>query len=82
MKYRGINLDGNTIGVAYLGTMCTEFSNGLVQDGGSPITSVIAIAAHEVGHNFNMQHDDGNIEIYLKPIIQSVIFKKNLLFCF
>ena len=41
--------------------MCDERSSlGLTEDGGTrPLASVISIASHEVGHNFNMRHDDG-----------------------
>ena len=57
---RGINLDGNTIGIAYIGGMCNEFiSVGVTQDGlrSSP-NSVAATLAHELGHLLRMNHDD------------------------
>ena len=58
---RGINLNGSTVGRAFIGTMCNARSSlGLTEDGGTrPLATVIAIASHEVGHNFNMRHDDG-----------------------
>lgn len=55
----GIDLDSTTIGIAFLGTMCNDqLSFGLTQDGGSSLNSVESIAAHELGHIFNMRHDD------------------------
>jgi len=56
-----VDLSGTTVGLAFVGTMCDEFSSvGLTQDGGvRPLDSVVTIASHEVGHNFNMRHDDG-----------------------
>ena len=58
---RGVDLNGTTVGLAFIGTMCDERSSlGLTEDGGTrPLATVISIASHEVGHNFNMRHDDG-----------------------
>ena len=56
----GQNIDGNTVGVALVGTMCNRFSSfGVTQDGTRTLTSVATTAAHELGHIFNMEHDDG-----------------------
>jgi len=55
----GIDLDGSTIGIAFVGTMCTSFSTGVTQDTRSSVASVGATATHELGHNFDMEHDDG-----------------------
>ena len=52
-------MDGQTIGIAPVGAMCTSFSNGVTQDTGSSVASVGATAAHEMGHIFDMNHDDG-----------------------
>ncbi len=61
---RGINLDGTTIGIAFIQGMCTPLSVGVTQDGGMPLATAITTATHEMGHNFNMRHDDeGNITI-------------------
>ena len=60
LLYRGVDLMGNTVGKAFVGTMCRGASSvGLSQDGGSgPVASVGSVAAHELGHIFSMQHDD------------------------
>ncbi len=61
---RGIDLDGTTIGIAFIQGMCTPLSVGVTQDGGMPLATAITTATHEMGHNFNMRHDDeGNITI-------------------
>jgi len=53
-------LDGRTAGLAYVGTMCLQsYSVSVVEDGGAPLSNVISVASHEIGHNFNMEHDDG-----------------------
>ena len=52
-----IDIAGNTIGIAFTGTMCSpSFSVGLSQDGGTD--GVFSTAAHELGHIMNMDHDD------------------------
>ena len=57
---RGIDIDGSTVGISYVGTMCRRLSSsGLSQDGGRSLNGVVTTAAHELGHTFNMNHDDG-----------------------
>ena len=56
---RGIDIDGSTVGIAYVGTMCRRpSSSGLSQDGGRSLNGVVTTAAHELGHIFNMNHDE------------------------
>ena len=58
-SYRSIDFNGNILGVAPLGTMCRgRRAAGLMQDTGSSVAFVGGIAAHELGHIFNMEHDD------------------------
>ena len=57
---RDINIDGGTVGISNMGTMCRcPSSSGLTQDGGRSLNAVVTTAAHELGHIFNMNHDDG-----------------------
>ena len=66
----GADLDGNTIGLAPIGAMCRGFiSAGLTQDTGSSVASVASTAAHELGHIFNMGHDDGREYYALLPTV-------------
>ncbi len=61
--YRGIDLDGNTVGLANVRAMCSSTNSfGLTEDKGRSLESTGAIAAHELGHIFNMQHDDSPSE--------------------
>ena len=58
--YRSIDFNGRILGVAPLGTMCRGRSAaGLTQDTGQSVAYVGSIAAHELRHIFNMEHDDG-----------------------
>ena len=60
---RGIDIAGNTVGIAFVSTMCDSLrSVGLSQDRRSGVDSVGSTAAHELGHIFNMAHDDGQSE--------------------
>lgn len=57
--FSGLELDGTTIGIAYTGTMCNvRLSLGVVQDGGGDVNLRISTTAHELGHIFDMKHDD------------------------
>lgn len=58
--FTGVDLTGNEIGVAYLGTVCnTPFAYGLSQSRFSLQPGRrAALTAHELGHNFNANHCD------------------------
>ncbi|XP_015283270.1 PREDICTED: zinc metalloproteinase-disintegrin-like ohanin [Gekko japonicus] len=54
----GIDFDGPTVGLAYVGTMCSAaHSSGVVQDHNTNPIAIGATMAHEMGHNFGMNHD-------------------------
>ena len=53
----GRTLDGNIIGIAYLGAVCNgDYSASLSQSTVSTTMGAL-VAAHELGHNFNSIHD-------------------------
>ncbi|XP_008118058.2 disintegrin and metalloproteinase domain-containing protein 28 [Anolis carolinensis] len=53
-----IDFTGPTVGLAYVGTMCTpKHSLGVVQDHNTSPIAIGATMAHEMGHNFGMNHD-------------------------
>ena len=55
--FTGRDLDTTTVGVAWLGTLCQDyFGAGLSQGTGGPTIDSL-VAAHEIGHNFNAEHD-------------------------
>ena len=68
----GKNLDGNIIGVAWTGVICNvegrgrlcnvdaNLAYGLSQSTSSNFARRVALTAHEVGHNWNAGHCDGD----------------------
>jgi hypothetical protein len=58
--FTGKHLDGNTIGLAYVGTACMEqgrFNVGISQAVSRALQPVLV--AHEIGHNLSAVHDTG-----------------------
>ena len=55
--YTGRDLDGSTVGIAFVGALCDSyFGAGLSEGNRSPSFDAL-IAAHEIGHNFGAPHD-------------------------
>ncbi|WP_395343899.1 M12 family metallo-peptidase [Ningiella sp. W23] len=57
--FTGKDLNGNTLGIAFVGALCNSFAIGLSQEfvnfRGTTLTSLVV--AHELGHNFGAEHD-------------------------
>ena len=61
--FTGTELDGNIIGIAYIGVICSgNYGYGLSQTGVIPQISWrdTSLTAHEVGHNWNAEHCNGD----------------------
>lgn len=55
--FSGKDFEGNTVGVAYLNTLCsTNYGYGINQVRAASTTTALTIA-HEMGHNFGASHD-------------------------
>ncbi|XP_036884722.1 disintegrin and metalloproteinase domain-containing protein 28 isoform X1 [Sturnira hondurensis] len=52
-----VGFSGTTVGLAFMHTMCTPYSVGIIQDHSDNALSVAGTMAHEMGHNFGMFHD-------------------------
>jgi len=57
--YTGRDLDGSTVGIAWLGGLCNDNVGAGLSQGSSVTGPTIdsLVAAHEIGHNFNGDHD-------------------------
>jgi hypothetical protein len=54
----GRDLDGTTVGIAYIGALCSpQFGVSLSQAVGLSPTTAALVIAHEIGHNFGAEHD-------------------------
>jgi hypothetical protein len=53
--FTGKDLDSSTVGIAYIGALCSQFGVGLSQSIGANTALVVA---HELGHNFGSRHDN------------------------
>ncbi len=53
----GRDLDGSTVGIAYMGSVCDGDTADSLSEGNHSSLMSALIAAHELGHNFNAPHD-------------------------
>jgi Metallo-peptidase family M12/Domain of unknown function DUF11 len=53
----GRDLDGDIVGIAYMGTICDGQSADSLSEGAHSTLMSALIAAHELAHNFNAPHD-------------------------
>ncbi|XP_076848361.1 disintegrin and metalloproteinase domain-containing protein 28 isoform X2 [Brachyhypopomus gauderio] len=52
-----IDFDGSTVGLAFIGTLCSGHSTGVIQNHNPRAVAVGATMSHEMGHNLGMNHD-------------------------
>lgn len=55
--FTGRNLDGRTVGIAYISGLCSNTFSASVSEALSSVASAALIAAHEMGHVFGAPHD-------------------------
>lgn len=65
------NFAGSTIGVAFLGGLCTGSRYHILQDFTSNADLTRVLVSHEIGHNFNCQHDAGGSPFIMAPAVQN-----------
>jgi hypothetical protein len=53
----GRDLDGNIVGISYMGSVCNGDTADSLSEGAHSTLESALVAAHELGHNFNAPHD-------------------------
>ena len=70
------NLNGSTIGLAWLGSACSTFSYNVCQDiNGASFLRVLQ--SHELGHNFDATHDSSSGFIMSESVSSSTSWSSN-----
>ena len=67
------NLAGSTIGIAYVGAVCTAFKYNVCEDFTSNSANLRVLQAHELGHNFNASHDAGGSPFIMAPSVNTSV---------
>ncbi|XP_034292720.1 zinc metalloproteinase-disintegrin-like VMP-III [Pantherophis guttatus] len=68
----GINLNGQTVGFGYVGSLCEPRSSvAIVQDHSKTASLVASTMAHELGHNLGINHDTASCNCRAKSCIMS-----------
>lgn len=55
------NFNGSTIGLAWVGTVCSNYKYNVLQDFSSDADLKRCLQAHEIGHNFDADHSNTGI---------------------
>ena len=65
------NLNGSTIGIAWVGAVCTNSKYNVCQDFTSNAANLRVLQAHEIGHNFDANHDAGGSPFIMAPSVNT-----------
>nr|F8RKW1.1 RecName: Full=Zinc metalloproteinase-disintegrin-like MTP4; AltName: Full=Snake venom metalloproteinase; Short=SVMP; Flags: Precursor [Drysdalia coronoides]AEH95531.1 MTP4 [Drysdalia coronoides] len=68
----GIDFNGATVGLAYVGTLCSPTQSvAVIQDHSKRTSMVASTMAHELGHNLGINHDSASCNCNAGPCIMS-----------
>ncbi|HMP30779.1 MAG TPA: M12 family metallo-peptidase, partial [Saprospiraceae bacterium] len=62
---------GSTVGIAWIGAVCTNFRYNVLKDNTTNSNSKRVLLAHEIGHNFNAQHDPSGSPTIMAPSVNN-----------
>jgi PKD repeat protein len=63
--------NGNPVGIAYVGAVCSTFKYQVLQDFSANNNFMRVMVAHETGHNFNCGHDAIGATTIMAPSVQN-----------
>ena len=65
------NFDGDVIGLAWVGAVCTSVRYNVLEDFSTNANLLRVLQAHEMGHNFDANHDAPNSNTIMAPAVQN-----------
>jgi PKD repeat protein len=65
------NLNGGTVGVAWLGGLCSSLEYNVLQRFTTNAAQLRVLQAHEFGHNFNAGHDAAGAPFIMAPSVNT-----------
>lgn len=65
------DFDGGTVGIAWVGAVCTSNKYSCIQDWTSNANFIRVTTAHEIGHNFSCQHDASGAPYIMAPAVNN-----------
>ncbi len=65
------DLDGGTVGIAWLGSVCTSDRYHVLQDFTTNANLLRVLGSHEIGHNFNATHDPAGSPTIMAPAVNN-----------
>ncbi|HMG15844.1 MAG TPA: PKD domain-containing protein, partial [Saprospiraceae bacterium] len=63
--------DGQTIGIAWVGEVCFGLKYNCIQDWTNNSDLLRVTVSHEIGHNFNCDHDDAGSPFIMAPSVSN-----------
>ena len=63
------DFDGGTVGIAYLGVVCTGSRYNCLQNFTNNAVTKRFMVSHELGHNFNASHDASGSPFIMAPVV-------------
>jgi PKD repeat protein len=69
--WTGRDFDGSTIGIAWVGVICSTLNYNALEDFSSNASLKRVMVAHEIGHNFDANHDGTGSSFIMAPSVNN-----------